>query len=165
MPKKSSTSEELFILETLEDLQHYLLKIVQQTRRDCLIFSRKLNPKLFNHENIHDAFSKLARSSNLAQIKILVADPTALVECNHQLLQLSQRLPSKIRIQKIQFEPEKDYEFIIADKDKLWLQHSEDTYTGFANFDAKPEVKRFTTEFNDLWKNSDESPYLRQLNL
>jgi hypothetical protein len=165
MAKNSEVSDKLFILESVEDLQDYLFKILKQARRDCYIFSRKLNPTLFNHDRIYDVLSNIARSSSQAQIKILIEDHQSLIDCKHKILHLSKRLPSKLSMQIIKMEPTNDYEFVIADKDKLWLQHAEDSLTGFANFDAKPEVKRFSLDFDELWKNSEEHPDLRQLNL
>ena len=133
--------------------------------QNVCLFSRKLDPKVFNHSDISEALSAIARKSRLPTIQILIDDPKALIDNNHKLLNLYRRLPSKISIQRITIEPETDYEFMIVDQDKLWLQHNEGIYTGFANYNAKLEAKKFKELFHELWKNSQSDTRLRQLYL
>ncbi len=165
MSSISQTSDKLYLLDTQEDMTEHLIKALKQASNRIYIFSRRLNPLFFNHEEIVEALSSTARRSHRSDIKILVERPQIVVEVNHKVLKLAQRLPSKIGIQKITAEPQDDYEFVIIDDNKIWLQHKEDTYTGFANYDARPEVKRFEVVFNDLWKNSQEDARLRRLSL
>jgi hypothetical protein len=165
MSSQSSTSKDLFLLDKPEELAEHLIKALDKANYRIYIFSRRLNPLFFNHERVLDTISTTARHSRRADIRILVERPQTIVDVNHKLLKLSQRLPSKIAIQKITTEPPDDYEFVIIDNDKIWLQHKEDIYTGFTNYDARPEVKRFEVVFNDLWKNSQEDARLRRLSL
>lgn len=163
MSSVSSTSDTLFLLDNKTDLQDHLVNMLQQGRKDVAIFSHSLDPTLFNDEALNSAISTIARSSPSSCIRIAIEEPQALVDANHKLLTLSQRLVSKIKIQKITVEPQDPYQFMIVDQDKLWLQHSKDSFTGFANYDARPEVKRFISIFNDLWKNSESDARLRKL--
>lgn len=163
MSSISPTSDQLFLLDNKDDLKNHLIKLLEQGKHDVAIFSRSLNPFLFNHQAIRDVLSEIARSTSVASIRILVEHPQNIVESRHTLLTLSHRLNSKIKIQKIIIEPQEPYEFVVIDNDKVWLQHSEDSNTGFANYDARPEAKRFLTLFNDYWKNSEEDVRLRKL--
>jgi hypothetical protein len=165
MSTLSPTSDQLHILENLDDLREHLIAILGKGKLEVSIFSRQLNPRLFNHEEIANTLSRIARSHPLSQVKILIEQPQAIIDANHQLMYLHRRLPSKTSMQKLMIKPQDDYAFVIVDKDKLWLQHKEDDYTGFANYQAAPEVKRFSTLFNDLWKNSEVDNGLRQLTL
>ncbi len=165
MSVTSNTSDQLFLLDNREDLTEHVETMLSKADRSVYIFSRKLNPLFFNHSHIADKLSALARKSHRSDIKILIESPQYIVEENHRILHLSHRLMSKIKLQKIVVEPQDDYEFMIVDNDKLWLQHKEESYTGFANYDARPEVKRFNIVFNDLWKNSEEDVRLRRLSL
>lgn len=97
----SETDDQLHLLDNLEDMKIRLHKIVSSGIREALLFSRKLDPSLFNNTEIAQAFSELARYSPHSSIKILVEEPQSLVDANHQLLKLSRRLPSKIKIQKL----------------------------------------------------------------
>lgn len=163
MSPVSPTSDQLFLLQDSEEMREHLLQILQQGRQRLLLFNPDLDNSLFNHDEISDCISKLARQSQLSEIKIVVMHPQSLVDSNHKLLQLSRRLPSKIAIQKLTIDPPEVHSFMIVDQDKLWLQHQATIYEGFANYAARPEVKHFATLFNELWKYSEEDPRLRQL--
>lgn len=165
MSSISQTSDTLYLLDTQEDMAEHLLNVLKHANNRIYIFSRRLNPLFFNTEQVIDALSTTSRLSHRADIKILVESPQKIVDVNHKILKFAQRLPSKIALQKITTEPQDDYEFIIIDDNKLWLQHKEYTYTGFVNYDSRPEVKRFEVVFNDLWKNSEEDAQLRRLSL
>jgi len=165
MSSISPTSDQLFLLDNQEDLQEHLIKILEKGKRDIAIFSRSLNPSLFNNQSVRDTLSKVARSSSVSSVRILINHPQIIVESGHTLLTLSHRLSSKIKMQKLLIEPQDPYEFVIIDNDKVWLQHSEDSNTGFANYNARPEAKRFLNLFNDYWKNSEEDVRLRRLTL
>jgi len=165
MSSISQTSDTLYLLDTQEDMAEHLINVLKQANNRIYIFSRRLNPLFFNTTQVIDALSAASRYSHPSDIKILVESPQKIVDVNHKILKLAQRLPSKIALQKITTEPQDDYEFIIVDDNKLWLQHKENTYTGFVNYDSRPEVKRFEVVFNDLWKNSQEDARLRRLGL
>lgn len=165
MATQSNASDQLFLLDTREDLQEHLLNMLKKGRKDIAIFSHKLDPVLFNNDSISAAISGVARSSHASKVRIAIEQPQVLVESSHQILSLAQRLVSKISIQKVTIEPQDSYQFVIVDRDKLWLQHSEEHFTGFANYDARPEVKRFLAIFNELWKYSEEDSRLRVLSL
>jgi len=121
MATQSKTSDQLFLLDTQEDLQKHLLGILEKGRKDIAIFSHKLDPVLFNHDAISSAISCVARSSQASTVRIAIEQAEALVEVNHKILTLAQRLVSKISIQKITIEPQDSYQFVIVDQDKLWL--------------------------------------------
>ncbi len=165
MSRQSDTSDSLFLLDTIDDMRSHLLGMLQKGKQNVVIFSRYLNPLLFNHQDISDALSAIARTHPHAEIRLLVEHPQTIVEDNHLLLLFSQRLPSKIKIQRLISPSTEDSEFMIVDDDKLWLQHKQESYTGFANYDARPEAKRFMGLFNELWRNSEEDVRLRRLSL
>lgn len=165
MATQSKTSDQLFLLDTREDLQEHLLKILDEGRKDIALFSYSLDTALFNNDAVCSAISKIARSSHVSTVRIAIEEPQALVEANHKVLALAQRLVSKISVRKITIKPQDNYQFVIVDKDKLWLQHGQEHFTGLANYDARPEAKRFLNLFNDFWKYSQEDPRLRALTL
>jgi hypothetical protein len=146
MSSISTTSDQLFLLDNKEDLQEHLIKLLEKGKHDVAIFSRSLNP-------------------SVSSVRIIIERPQTVVESRHTLLTLSHRLSSKIKIQKLLIEPQNPYEFVIVDNDKLWLQDQEESNTGFTNYAARPEAKRFLSLFNDYWRYSEEDIGLRSLAL
>ncbi|MFT6389566.1 MAG: hypothetical protein ACJAUP_002959 [Cellvibrionaceae bacterium] len=165
MSSISTTSDQLFLLDNKEDLQEHLIKLLEKGKHDVAIFSRSLNPALFNHQAVRDALSTIARRASVSSVRIIIERPQTVVESRHTLLTLSHRLSSKIKIQKLLIEPQNPYEFVIVDNDKLWLQDQEESNTGFTNYAARPEAKRFLSLFNDYWRYSEEDIGLRSLAL
>ncbi len=163
MSPQSTTDKNLYLLEDPESLQEHLVNMARKARKDIAIFSHSLEPMLFNNEALTSAISTTARRSRNSSIRIIIEEPKVLVDTNHRILTLSQRLVSAISIKKLMIEPQDGYQFMIVDNDKLWLQHNLENFSGFANYAARPEAKRFMTIFNDLWKNSEENARLRQL--
>ena len=159
----SSTQQSLFILDSAEEMQRHIQQLLEQGKHKVAIFSRTLNPLLFNHIAIVDAVSAIARSSPNAEVSILVQQPQVVAETNHLLLDLYRRLPSKIQCRKVIIEPQDDSEFMLVDDDKLWLQHKVGIYTGFANYDDRPQVKQYREKLSTLWLHSEEDARLRSI--
>lgn len=169
MARQSESSDNLSLLDTLEDHQSYIVKLLRQGRHTVFIYSADLNALLFEQAEVIENLSRIARNGATSDIRIIIEDPQMLVDSNTKLLNLARRLPSKIKIQKLTIDPPDNTAFMLVDDDKIWLLHDHQIIagenTGFANFDAKPEVKNTRGIFKDLWRYSEEDVRLRQLSL
>lgn len=166
MSRPSDLSPRLFLLDNQEDFQSFSLQLLANTGRNLAILSRDLDPAIFNSDEFAEAVSQLARSSRYAQVQILVKDTRPLLEINHKLLRLAQRLSSKIILRKLTIEPDnKEMAFILCDNSGLLYQNDEAAYQGFANFDATVEVKRLRESFDYIWQYGEADPELQQLHI
>ncbi len=158
---------ELHLLHTLEDFQTHLLTLLKNTRQRLAILSNELDPLLFSRAEINDEMSRLARNHRQADIRILIKNAQTMVAQSHSLLQLHRRLPSKISIRLLSFEPKNaDMAYVIADRRVVLMQNDQSAYEGFCNYKAQAEAKHFLEEFDYLWGNhSREDPQLRELSL
>lgn len=163
MSSISSVSDQLHLLDNNEDLRLHASQLISAGQRDMRLFSRKLNPAFFNRTTFVDTLSLVVRQSRLFCAKIIICEPKIIVEDNHKLLKLSHRLTSKIHIRRLTIEPEQEAEFMIVDRDKLWLQHKEYEHTGFADYDTPARAKQMTTLFEEYWKQSVADPALQQM--
>ena len=169
MPRPASSSEHLYLLDTLDDHQTAILKLLSEGQNNVFIFSRDLNSLLFNHAEVVDEISRIARRTPSSDVRLLIQNPQVVVEADHKLLRLAQRLSSRITIQKLTIDPPNNQSFMVIDDDKLWLQHDENIITGentgFMNTKARAEAKSFTQTFKDLWRYSESDVRLRRLSL
>lgn len=166
MAEISTVSDQLFILDSFEDVLQHTLQMTNQAQCQLRLLSAHLDVLLYDNQDFTDALSALARKSRYTDIRIIVKDMGPLVEQSHRLLRLSTRLPSKITIRHLSIEPENnDMTILLIDDDKILYRSDEREYKGFANYDAGPEVKNFAETFARLWQHSDEDPQLRKLNL
>ncbi len=165
--QRQSSFPELHILHTLEDFQTHLLTVLESARQRLAILTNELDPLLFNRPEVSHEMSRLARSHPQAEIRMLIKNTRPMVVQSHCLLQLYRRLPSKIGLRQLSFEPKNtEMAYVIADRNVVLMQNDQAAYEGFVNYKAKPEAKHFLDEFDYLWSNhSREDPQLRQLSL
>lgn len=154
------------LLESLGEFQQQSLALVKCTRRQLAIFSRSLDPQVYDTEAMAQAIADLARTSRYTRIQLLVKDTAPLIEQGHRLARLCQRLPTSISLRKLLREPEKGNRgFILSDARGLMYKNDEDAYRGFIDQDAPAQVKRLREEFDQLWQFAEPEPRLQLLHL
>lgn len=173
MSQQSTTSDDLYLLDSTQDLREHALKLALRGRRQLKILSRRLDPALYNNDCFADALSSLARYHRSSYIQILVKDTKPLVERGHALIRLAQRLPSKVEVRQLKQDTRQEADnnaaFMLVDSDGLLYINDDSAplsdVRGFANYAAAPEVKNLNETFERLWQCSEPDPNLRQLKL
>lgn len=153
-------------LTTRTETQHATDLIVAQALASIEIFSRDLDPFLFDREPFLNALSNLCHRNHKARVRCLVQDPTAPVKRNHRLIELARRLSSSIELR----QPHPDYRhyneaFLIADECGLIHRSLADQFEGTANFYAPVEAQRKLDFFTEVWERSEVHPEFRRLYL
>ncbi len=137
-----------------------------QAENKVKILSRHLDSDIFDHEEIRDAISKLARKNRRSEICLLVADERALVSQSHRLIELMKRLSSRIILKIINKDyPYNDSAMILVDRYGVIFQKDNSAYDGFANFNDPSRVKQLSEIFDTLWAHAKSSIEMRQLKL
>jgi len=165
--QRNDKSSELVVLKGINDFTLQLEKLIEATQKELSLLTHTLPTNLFAKGETVDSISSLVRRHKLCNVRILVTEPRDLIHQNHALLQLQQRLPSKILCRKLSTEviPPK-HSFVIGDQNKLLLQHERDLLNGFSDLNAGPEAQKLLEEFNHLWdRQSTDIPDLKQLSI
>lgn len=174
MSEQSSTSKDLFLLDSAQDLREHALDLASRGRRQLKILSQRLDPTLYDNDNFASAVSFLARYHRSSSVQILVKDTKPLIERGHSLIRLAQRLPSKVEIRLLKQETRQEPDnnamgFMLVDSDGLLYINDDNAHRaetrGFANYAAAPEMKSLNEVFQRLWQCSEPDPNLRQLKL
>lgn len=164
MAEQSKVSEDLWLLDGLEDFRHYSLELIKQNRRTLAILSRDLDILMYGTPDFAEAVSAFSRSSRHTQIQILIKDTKPAIESGHLLIRLAQKLTAKILVRKMTVEPNnKDMAFILGDTDKLLYKNNDAVYRGFFNSSAARELKPLREEFNYLWQYAEPEPEFQLL--
>lgn len=79
----------------LAERQAALLELIAETRADLLFFAQRLDGKLLESADIHQALQRFLLRSPRHKLRILVTDAPALVRDCPRLLALCRRLPSR----------------------------------------------------------------------
>lgn len=150
----------------IDALKQTIIELVQQTSKQLRILSYDLDPDTFDNEEMAQCISAFARKSGFSDIRILVANTTAIVKRGHRLLTLQRRLPSIIQIRKTSDEAHLIQDnMIIADQYAIISQSIEEPAKIWSNFNNKPAATNYAAQFDDLWERGHEDADLRQLGL
>lgn len=142
------------------------LRLVQQARREVLIFGTDLEPDLYDQEPFVDALRRLCLGSPQMPIRILLRDPRAVAIKGHRLIALARQLTSRIAIRRLaeDFKDRRDA-FLIADGRGYCTRRLADTREAVADLNGPPQARLLRAEFEQMWEHSDADSELRRLYL
>jgi len=140
--------------------------LIESARRTVIILSATLDPGVFAAPQTLSAISALARRSRSAHVRILVEDTKAIASDNHPLLQLAQRLPSKVAMRRLPTDASPPRtSFVVVDEIGIWIQPDKSVYVGWSNPNDRVEARRLVDQFVWLYERSSDDPELRLLSL
>lgn len=144
----------------------YATALCASARRQVCILSPTLEHAAFDNAELVDALSALARHTRQADIRILVNDVQAIVQRGHRLLSLARRLPSKVRMQRLDEHPQWNGETcVIRDRSGLLALPGHAATGGFYEPESRARAQQHLEVFNTLWNSSVTDPQLRALTL
>ena len=153
-------------LTSRDEARHATDLMVDQARNSVEVYSRELDPFIYERAAFIEAISRLCRRNSNSRVRFLVNDPVAAIRNAPRLVDFSRRLRSHVEFRR----PHPDYRnyneaFLIADQCGLIHRDFSDRYEGTVNFYAPVEVARKLDFFNEVWERSTEHPEFRRLNL
>jgi len=144
----------------------YAVALCANASRYICILSPKLDHAAFDHSELVDALSALARRSRQTQVRILISDSRPVVGYGHRLLQLARRLPSTVHIRKLQEHPNWNNEtLVIRDRDGVLYKPGGSDHDAFYEPDSRASAQQYLERFDELWRVSEEDAELRSLTL
>lgn len=141
--------------------------VVSLARRELRLFSSTLTRDLYGSDRFISEVSRLARLQRAAKVRILIQDGSPLRGSRHPLLDLAQRLPSKVQIRITSADIDDTYEtFLTSDERAIAYFNHELHIEGFVNFSASLEAKQKNDLFDNMWDcHSLTDPNMRRLSL
>ncbi|RLK50323.1 hypothetical protein DFR31_0216 [Alkalispirillum mobile] len=138
------------------------VELVRQAQHEVDIISADLDPAVFNDQGLADALRKLAVSSPKARIRVLVEQANPLVRCDHRLLTLARKVPSRMQIRQLAPDAElpETLWLMVDGRAVMWRRHREG-YRGGWHSDAAGACREWRRKFDTLWNHSVDSPELR----
>ncbi len=140
--------------------------LAKQARRCLYIYSRNLDPTIFDKIEFITAAKKIALYSRFAHIRILAADSKRIMQRGHRLVTLARTLSSCIEIRR----PEKQFRslrqtFITVDGQGYLYRRDSERYEGVIDFNDPRETRELDKLFTDIWQRSQVDPEMRKLNI
>ena len=155
-----------FPIELPEEARDAVITLAEQARRIVKIFTRELDPEVYDNQRFADALSHVARRAPTSEVQILVQDPKPAINSNHLLIELCRQLTSYIRVRRVsddyQLAPD---EFLLADNIGFMYRKSYSSYEGVVNFNSPSKSHRLDEVFNEIWNVSSADPEFRLLHI
>lgn len=153
-------------LTTVADNREAALEIARLARRQLSIFTRDLEPQIYDTHEFVEAVKNLALSASRAQVRILLVEATRAAKEGHRLVELSRRLSSFIEIRR----PHRDYldmveAFMIADEQGLVYRKLSSRWEGIVDPHDPMQARDRLKLFDQIWQRSHAEAETRQLRI
>ncbi len=152
-------------IDSLEAAREAVDQIAADARRGLSIYSRDLEPDLYDRAPVLEAIKRIALSGREAKVRILVQEPALAAGHGHRLIHLAQRLPTAIEFRTPVIEEDRQYPsaFIVNDGGGLLLRPIGSRWDGEARFAAPGSARQLRDHFDQVWQRSEPPPELRRL--
>lgn len=160
--------ETAYDIELASSKENHILSthMVIQAGRTLRIFTRELDPPIYDQLDFVEACKKLALRSHFSRIEILAFESQRITQRGHRLVDLSRVLSSRIEIRC----PDKQYEhhlqtFMAVDETGYIYRKSSERFEGIANFCNPRETRELDKLFTEMWQRSHVDTEMRNLRI
>lgn len=154
-------------IESLDQAATEVAALIAATRRELCVYTRDLDPALFDTEPMLDVLKHLAISGRGANIRIIVQEPEKPARNGHRLIALAQRLTSVFAFRTPVQESDLHYPsaFLLNDTRGYYFRILGNRYEGDVVNYAPGKHAQLLELFNQVWERAEVSEGLRQLTL
>ncbi len=159
-------NSEDIIIKSSDDNRQLAIQLVGEARHRLDVFSRDLDPRIFDNPEFIETIRSLTINDSKARIRFLVIEPDKAIKLGHRLLDLSRRLSSSVEIRKVHEDYGANPEcYLIVDGRGLLHRKLASRYEGIANFNNPTEASYLEHHFNEVWERSSPELDFKQLHI
>lgn len=153
------------VVETREQALAAFEGIVAGTRRTLRVYSRDLDPGLFDQPDVVAALRRLA--SHGGEVRVLLQDAAAPQRAHAPLISLAQRLPSAFAFRAVDDPVDLAYPsaYAVNDVDGWYFRPLGHRLDGETRIDAGAQARELRHAFDPVWERSRPCTELRALGL
>ena len=153
-------------LDTAAENRDAVISLAEQARFSLNIFTRDLDPRVFDNVEFERCVFNLARAHHNTDIRILVHDSSLAVSQGHCLIRLAQQLTSSVLIHNPAREHRSELAtFMLADGVGMLYrpQSTSQNYNAVVNFMSPQRTGEMHDFFNEMWERSTTDSQVRRL--
>lgn len=159
------TSQEI-LLENSTDHMSVTQHMANQAQRSIRIFTRDLEPVIYDQENFISACKRLAIRSRFSRIEILAFESQRIIHKGHRLIDLTRALSSRIEIRRPEKQYEKHLQTFITFDEKAYINRTQyDRFEGIANYNGPRETRELEKLFKEIWDRSHVDTEMKTLSI
>jgi hypothetical protein len=142
-------------------------QLIAAARRDLWIYSRNLDPGLFDAPEVLDALRRLATQRHRVSIRLLLQDAASPQRSGAPLIALSQRLPSVFAFREVADPVDRDYPaaFLVNDDNGYYFRPLGHRFDGETELDGGGRARQLIDAFLPVWERSRMCSEYRALGL
>jgi|SRR5215469_15098230 len=153
-------------LTSLGDNREAAVDVAVAAKRELVLFTRDLDPLIYDEEPFLKAVQALATRSRLSRIRVVSIDPGPAIRAGHRLIILAQRFSSFIEIRRASREhTDMPETFLVADDAALLYRPVATQYEGYVDLAAPPAARQCLKSFAGVWEEAEPDAEFRQLGI
>ena len=143
-------------IETRDAAVAIVCGIIAGTRRELSIYSRALDPGLFDAPEVLDALRSLATRRQRTDIRILLQDADAPQRAHAPLIALAQRLPSVFAFRETSDPADRGYAsaYVVNDGSDYYFRTLGNRFDGEGAIDRGGRARQLAEAFQPVWERS-----------
>lgn len=159
-------SHEPLVCRDADEIRAQAVAMIEQTERHLDIFTHDFEPRVYNHDDIHQALENLALKSRYSRIRILIRDPEEIARTPHRVIELGKFLVSHFAFRcPVHHHPLHNQTFLVADEIGVIHRPYADAFTAHVNYCDGPFARELSERFEEWWEEAEENPNFRYLSL
>ena len=144
---------ERLLLDSLSDSRSAVVTLLAQTRSRVALYSRTLDPRIYNTMQVDEAVRKLILGGGRAQVRILVTQPQTVVRGGHCLCRLASRFSSFIELRRApEFCVNHQENFIVLDDAGYYYRDTDIRFESVLDFNDRYRCRELLNVFNAWWE-------------
>lgn len=163
---ETGKSETYGILKSLADNRQASVAVASLAKRELVLFSRDLEPLLYDQQGFIEVVQALATRSRMSRIRIVSIDPGPAIRAGHRLVHLVQRFSSYMEARRASRDHQELIDtFLVADDVALLYRPLVTRYEGYYDVHAPMEARQKLRVFEDIWQQAEPDPEFRRLGI
>ena len=155
-----------WVISSKEEMRLAAIEVVREASRKVSIFTRDLEPGIYDDPDFLEVIKRLVLSKAYARIRVLIADPTQAVKNGNNFVHLGRRLNTYIEFRHVREDFRSHAEaFCIADGESLVYRLQAGRWEGIADTYEPAVAELYSTMFDEIWLASETELEFRQLDV
>lgn len=162
--KKKTTTR--WVISSKIEMREAATAICATATRKLSIFTRDLEPGIYDDPDYLEVVKKLVLSRRFARVRVLIADPTRAIKNGNRLVNMGRRLNSFIEFRNVH-EDYRDHPeaFCIADDHAIVYRLDAARWDGIADSDHPTIATSYLATFDEIWQASLVEQEFRRLQI
>jgi hypothetical protein len=154
-------------LEGRDDCIECVKQLIGLSQQQVCIICGNLDAILYNDKDIYDHLADITTKNRRAEIRIITHGTRVASQDGHFLINLSQKLPTFVKIRTTITTPDKNFSesWLIVDNNSFMRIRNPARYEGYYEIDNKLECRTYIDKFNEIWEASEADQNTRRLSL